>query len=512
MNQSAFCNFGKSQVLLQVLATLILLCPAALADETQSDASANLLAKVAACRKLHNDNADNKAAEIVDQLLAKRSPDLSEEAVLSVADICMTLSESNDTKLSTTAKDKYSQSAQGLLEEVWSKRKSTPTQRSGLGSFSKTTLAKLTPYVINTGNNGSFSTDGIFCSSPEQVASLFKNAESVQSGWIHDGKSSVRNIVIYSHGGLISEKKGLKTTEKLLPLWLANNIYPIHIVWQSGAGESIEYRKADRRAAAAANSTGFMTFNVKSQKIMLSPKLIEAAARKAIAPIWSEMKQNALSISGVSDSVAGTTSSNCGGAILTEQLKEYCQKYPGEVKIHLVGHSAGSIVSAGLIESLTKAGLNVETVTFLAPAIRVDEFEKFVAPQVANGHIKKVTIFNLDDNLERSDLAAVKGIAYKGSLLYLVSRSLEGKQEGLKEIPILGMSKFVANEPSQKSCELSSFGASKIPITLVVSDTNDAEPKTLAKHHGDFDDDQPTLDTVVKIIVPNKPLAVVPNK
>lgn len=441
-------------------------------------------------------NAANSAKELEDsQLLnAERSE------LMKLADLCDRLSNSDSKEITEKDRLTLSTKAEDLLIRAWHESAQPANKGVALGSFSKSTLEKLIPHVLNTGNNGALSTDGAFTSSESQIEKTFKNAEKVQSDWIKEGKTKTRDIVIYSHGGLISEKKGLKTALRLLPLWLDNHIYPINIVWQSGAAESLSYMKEDRRSAGERGATGFVSFNLSKQKIILSTRLVEAAAKKTIRPIWQEMKRNALAISGLADKSGKIKSGDAGGVLLIKQLQEYNKSYPGALRIHLVGHSAGSIVLAGLLERLDEQKLDVETVTFMAPAIRIDDFNTLVLPKLSQGKVKKLTIFDLSDQLERKDLAAVKGVAYKGSLLYLVSRSLEGKTDKGTEVPLLGMSKFLLTHLPDKSQEITIPG-SDCRAEVVISDAEQTESRSHAKHHGDFDDDPTTLQTIVKGII-----------
>ena len=50
-------------------------------------------------------------------------------------------------------------------------------------------------------------------------------------------------------------------------------------------------------------------------------------------------------------------------SLLIEQLVEYAKAHPGEVRIHLVGHSAGAVVLAAALQRLVTVGLPVESST-----------------------------------------------------------------------------------------------------------------------------------------------------
>ena len=60
-------------------------------------------------------------------------------------------------------------------------------------------------------------------------------------------------------------------------------------------------------------------------------------------------------------------------------------KDPAKVRLHLIGHSAGSIVHSYVVKALSKRGWTFESVNFMAPAVRVDVFEDCVAPALRRG-------------------------------------------------------------------------------------------------------------------------------
>ena len=106
------------------------------------------------------------------------------------------------------------------------------------------------------------------------------------------------------------------------------------------------------------------------------------------------------------------------------------------LRLHLIGHSAGAIFHAYLLEKLLAAGLRVDGIYFMAPACRIELFNKLILPHYNTGKVKAFTQFYLTDVAERQDNC---GAIYRRSLLYLVSNAFE-HQRGM---PLLGMQKFV---------------------------------------------------------------------
>lgn len=147
------------------------------------------------------------------------------------------------------------------------------------------------------------------------------------------------------------------------------------------------------------------------------------------------------------------------------------------VRFHLVGHSAGSIVHAHIIEALA-AKLKFESVSFLAPAVRHDTFDKLVRPRILDGTIQRYQQFHLTDKAEEDDSTCSP---YMRSLLYLVSESFEGGER----TPILGMDKY--------------FDAALARLKNVTVHMSPGKTST-STTHGGFDNDKPTQQSVVRFI------------
>jgi hypothetical protein len=211
--------------------------------------------------------------------------------------------------------------------------------------------------------------------------------------------------------------------------------------------------------------------------------------------MWSEMKENGLFAS---------VRENGGARIALGHLNELLAQDPS-IEIHFAGHSAGSIFNAPIIQLLTAKGKiaagpmsgatglgrKVETCTLWAPACTVDLFKQTYLPAVNSGGIKRFSLFTLTDQVEQDDHCAN---IYHKSLLYLVSNAFEERvripvfrKDGE---PILGMEKFV-----RADAELAAlFKNSKADWVRSPNTAEDGSPiHSMARHHGDFDDDRPTV-------------------
>ena len=198
---------------------------------------------------------------------------------------------------------------------------------------------------------------------------MFKKLEQTQERWIADGRCHSRNILLYAHGGLVSEKSGLRDADSHLDWWMNNGIYPVSFVWQSGLRELIRFKKERKKGTRDLDDEG------DSRGILLPATLVDEAARRIMKPLWVEMKNTAIGASAPIKTALdwshpeSISSQQPGGSLLVDRLKQYVAAHP-DVRVHLMCHSAGSIFCIGLLERLHEAGIKVATITYLAPAMR----------------------------------------------------------------------------------------------------------------------------------------------
>src|SRR5215203_1329942 len=139
-----------------------------------------------------------------------------------------------------------------------------------------------------------------------------------------------------------------------------------------------------------------------------------------------------------------------GASLTVLRLAEYVRQHQDEqVLVHLVGHSAGAIFHAALLQRLVEAGVPVASMALLAPALRVDDFETQVLGHLgSNGPVRRFAVFNLSDRRELDDACGAGDVdVYHKSLLYLVSRALEARPSSQNEMPLLGMERFFDRPP-----------------------------------------------------------------
>jgi hypothetical protein len=121
--------------------------------------------------------------------------------------------------------------------------------------------------------------------------------------------------------------------------------------------------------------------------------------------------------------------------MVTAALVSLKTQFP-KLEIHLVGHSAGSILLGYLLDFFIQQRLPAHTCTLFAPACTVrfalNHYKPAIeAPKILN---KSEVVFEiLNDAREQADSVG----PYGKSLLYLVSRALEDYHK----TPLLGMAK-----------------------------------------------------------------------
>ena len=112
---------------------------------------------------------------------------------------------------------------------------------------------RLDRHVVNLGNDGRLSSTGKFTSTVNQLDRIITRMSEWHEAWVktpehaaENGSKRRRHIVLYAHGGLVSESSGLEIAQKHLNWWLNNRIYPIYFAWQSGPAEALLDEVNDR--------------------------------------------------------------------------------------------------------------------------------------------------------------------------------------------------------------------------------------------------------------------------
>jgi hypothetical protein len=362
--------------------------------------------------------------------------------------------------------------------------KSAAAKQGSTYSFSE-----LRPHIVSIGNDGELRTTGTFGTSKEDVRHIFEDDfERITKTW----KS--KRLLLYAHGGLTSEDSAIQRLADLRAALLDSEVYPISFIWRTDFWSTVTniVRDAMRRR----RPEGILDAGKDFMLDRLDDGLEPVARIIGGKVLWDEMKENGL---------AATTRAEGGGRLVLDQVGALAAKHRG-LEIHLAGHSAGSIFLAPFIQRLTAPatgglGLSAASCALWAPAATVELFKQCYMPAIKSGAIERFALFTLDDRTERDDNCAD---TYHKSLLYLVSNAFEAKQriplirDG---VPIIGMEKFIREDKELKAL----FERPNAAWVLAPNAVPDGQIEaSRARHHGDFDDDAPTLRATLARILDSK--------
>jgi hypothetical protein len=328
---------------------------------------------------------------------------------------------------------------------------------------------EISPFVIDMENNGRLSNSGTFRTQRSDVEALVTlHVTEARKAW-GLGPKEPTDVAIYAHGGLTDEATAAETAARWVPALYQARIFPIFLMWETDLWSTLRNRLEDLVRGLPRPTGGLVDqlqrfWNERLERLLAEPG----------TAIWGEMKQNGDGISRFASS---------GGIILYESAvdSEWFTKVP--VRLHLIGHSAGSIVHCHAVQRLAERGWKFESVNFMAPAATLALFEETLLPRIADRTVTSFRTFHLSDAAEQQDPTCRPVLLYGRSLLYLVSESFEG---GVRT-PLLGMQKYFD----------AAVGARNLPNVKAFTAPGRASASTT---HGGFDDDRLTMESIIKLI------------
>ncbi len=220
-------------------------------------------------------------------------------------------------------------------------------------------------------------------------------------------------LVIYAHGGLNSEEDGLKRARYMAPPFLDNGCYPLFIVWKTGLLETLSALAAPTKPADVSDRAGnYLTDHV-------TDPLLEQTLQVPGRAVWRQIKNS-----------AEVANSPDGGLTQLANSVQTLRAFVPDLEVHLIGHSAGSIILGPLVAALQKRRVPLVSAHLYAPACTVDFANQYWLPYLGPRDAQKnsfpLYVDMLSDTLERRDSVALAGVlGYQKSLLYLVARSFE---------------------------------------------------------------------------------------
>lgn len=213
--------------------------------------------------------------------------------------------------------------------------------------------------------------------------------------------------------------------------------------------------------------------------------------------LWQQMKEE---IRQSFESNAGRAGTGLrGGTYFLERLNKYLASH-AELKVSLVGHSAGSIYICRLLEMADKilpASFQFNQVAFLAPGVDFELFKRTLVDHP--NRFRSFRMFTMSDEFEVKDIMVP--VIYPQSLLYLVSGLLEGDEEK----PIVGLQRFYIPESPYQDEAAQAVRAFMLAqehkrVVWSVAEQGEAGFISGARAHGAFDEDPTTLESVLHLL------------
>jgi hypothetical protein len=360
----------------------------------------------------------------------------------------------------------------------------TDASRQLLSSNPELSAQQINPYIVNLENNGRLSDRGQFFTRPADLEAMVQQYLPAALEQWQLGEDEPIDVGVYAHGGLTPEAGAEATAKRWIPALFSRRIFPVFFMWETGLRDTLKNVWRDVLAGVP-ESAAAATF-----EDWLLDRLDERLER-ALAGckfVWDEMKENARLAS-----ERARPGDQGGIRLLWEQLARLPEQQRRRLRFHLIGHSAGSEFHAHLLPKLLEAGLNVDGLYFLAPALRLDLFEEKILPAYQSGKVAVYTQFHLADVVERrDDLALLNLPLYHKSLLYLVSNAFE-RPIGA---PLLGLEKCLRADLLQPPA------GAEVWDWIPTPNPSPGDPlrRSLSTTHGGFDDDGDTLRAVVERI------------
>lgn len=352
--------------------------------------------------------------------------------------------------------------------------------------------AKAYEHSLVFGNDGRISR---YVTQDELSRTLLYQACGLPDQWFRNHPARKKRLFIYAHGGLNSEDAAIERARAMGRYISGNECYPLFLVWKTGLFESIgdifkdKFRREPGIAGAGISD--------------ITDLVIEKTVGRPLArPIWSEMKENAELCCG----------SGRGGDLLVTALQKLAATWGDALEIHLVGHSAGSIILGHLLSLATARGLkpNIASIHLYAPACTVQFATRHYATQPEL--MERLYLDVLSEQNERDDNVAA---IYRKSLLYLVSNALESDLR----TPILGMENVF--KPDYNGWDGSSATGEVLGLWRQAAKTAGLEKrmqvldtpkvttrspdKQIKASHGCFDNDVTTVSRTLERITGAKP-------
>lgn len=317
-------------------------------------------------------------------------------------------------------------------------------------------------------DDGQFVAGGDYYSDPAEVDDSLARA-------VCSGK---RHVLLFAHGGLNSLDASVARVAAFRPVFERNGIHGISFLWETGLLEELRDVVGRKHTIAAERAGGMSDW---------TDRLIEKLSQRAGHALWMEM---------IADAERAFQKGGAGRHVVERLITELSRLPPAkQPRVHLVGHSAGSIWHAYFLKTWRELqGPTLSDLILFAPACCHDLFAAEIRPALLAGTAERLHHFLLDDETELADNV---GLLYRKSLLFLVSRAYQAKGA---EVPLLGLERHLSKLPKQGIEKRVSHYTTKTHPDL-----------TRSSSHGDFDNDSVSMNSMLAITLTGKPDGKVPK-
>jgi hypothetical protein len=380
-----------------------------------------------------------------------------------------------------------------VATNLWERDKLADTTAGLHRAASVIPLADIRPFVVDVGNNGELSRSGNYWTTEEDITRLFQEVIPKQTeGW------SKRRVLLYLHGGLNDERAVARRIIAFRDVLLSNEIYPLHIMWESGVMDALSNMLHDLFTDTDERAGGVADWLRKTRDNLVEAKdwTLELTAAAPGSALWREMKENARMSSEHPDKrgamqVLAQAVKSALSSVSASDLKEW--------ELHVVGHSAGSIYCAYAMPHILSCGVSLKTLQLMAPAMTVDLFKQRLLPLIDKKLCPVPDVYVLSDTGERDDDVG----PYGKSLLYLVSNAFEGR----REVPLLGMEKYLRQLSDRDSPTPDPAIEALLRNSTIVAGEATRKGSGLSRSdtHGGFDNDPDTMNSVMLRILGKAP-------
>jgi hypothetical protein len=290
-------------------------------------------------------------------------------------------------------------------------------------------------------------------------------------------RNGAKDIVLYAHGGLVAETAGAQKAAEIWKACREKQLTAYFFVWETGITESLLGNFKSRDDARGPQAS--LSWQQIKDKLKNAGKKIlrkaESELGKALAgparTEWNEMLGRA---QGASVSTKGGASKFIGELFMA-------MDGDGAYRLHIVGHSAGSVYTAWLyataIRPLLKKNPSVtlHSINWMAPAIRIDTANEALGQSWSSDvPTNRFFVWTLKPEDEDTDAIGI----YPSSLLTYVADHLSDAD---RRVPILGIR--------------SDLDMVTGPIASVTR-----KLATKSTRHGEFDDNGFEVDDVISWI------------